>query len=127
MATVQSPTEFISTKTPPIVWVTTTDNTVVPITQPHVRGDSLAGLAEGQDPITVPLSSVQSVRARQPAPGKTRLLVLGSLVVAAGMAATLVGVGRAQGIRCVTPRPERVVVPERRFARRKSCCVAASQ
>ena len=97
MATVQSPTEFISTKTPPIVWVTKTDNTVVPITQPQVRGDSLAGLADGQDPITLPLSSVQSMRARQPAHGKTRLLVIGSIVVAAGMATTLVGVGRAQG------------------------------
>ena len=97
VAMVQSPTEFISTKTPPIVWVTKTDNTVVPITQPRVRGDSLAGLADGQDPITLPLSSVQSMRARQPAHGKTRLLVIGSIVVAAGMATTLVGIGRAQG------------------------------
>jgi len=81
--TVRSPAEFIPAKAPVVVWVTKTDHSVVPLERPQIKGDTLAGFFAG-DSIAMPLSSVHSIRARQPAPGRT-LFLLGGLTVAAAV------------------------------------------
>jgi len=70
---VRRPAQFIASKAPDIVWVTTTDNSQVVLLSPRVRGDTLGGLAEGVHYVEMPLSSVQSMRARQAAPRRTLL------------------------------------------------------
>ncbi len=47
VATVRRPAQFIASKAPDIVWVTTTDNSQVVLLSPRVRGDTLGGLAGG--------------------------------------------------------------------------------
>jgi len=85
---VRSPAEFIPAKTPVVVWVTKTDNSVVPLERAQIRADILAGFFEG-DSVEVPLSSVQSIRARQPAPARTVFLVGGLTLAAAVVTAQL--------------------------------------
>src|SRR6266702_3272463 len=86
VATVRRPAQFIATKAPQIVWVTTTDNSQVVLLSPRVRADTLGGLADGVHYVEMPLSTVQSMRARQPAPRRTLLLMGGITLVVATMA-----------------------------------------
>ena len=79
---VHSPAEYIRLKTPRIVWVTKTDNTVLRLQSPEVIADTLAGFVGGEY-VDMPLSSVQSMHARQAAPGRTVLLVRGLTVAGA--------------------------------------------
>ncbi len=87
VATVRRPAQFIVAKAPHVVWVTTTNNT-------RVRADTLGGLAEGAHYVEMPLSTVQSMRARQPAPRRT-LLLMGGVTLA--VAALAVSVSRGTG------------------------------
>src|SRR2546425_1627757 len=73
VATVRRPAQFIASKAPRIVWVTTTDNSQVALLSPRIRADTLGGLAEGGHYVEMPLATVQSLRARQPAPQRTLL------------------------------------------------------
>ena len=83
VATVRRPAQFITAKVPRVVWVTTTDNSQVALLSPRVRADTLGGLAEGVHYVEIPLSNVQSMRARQAAPRRT-LLLMGGLTLALG-------------------------------------------
>src|SRR6266568_318152 len=76
MVAVPSPAHFVATKSPRMVWVTKTDNTVVALQSPQIIADTLGGFVRG-DFIEMPLSSVQVMRARQAAPKHTLLLVGG--------------------------------------------------
>jgi hypothetical protein len=104
VATVRRPAQFITAKAPRIVWVTTTDNSQVALLSPRVRADTLGGLAEGVHYVEMPLSSVQSMRARQPAPRRTLLLVGGITLAVAGVAiAASRGGGPSSATACVNP------------------------
>ena len=84
LAAVPSPAQFVATKSPRMVWVTKTDNTVVALQSPQIIADTLGGFVKG-DFIEMPLSSVQVLRARQAAPRRTLLLV-GGVTVASVLA-----------------------------------------
>src|SRR5437762_13618986 len=88
VATVRRPAQFIASKAPQIVWVTTADNSQVALLSPRVRADTLGGLADGVHYVEMPLSTVQSMRARQPAPRRTLLLVGGASLAVAAIAAS---------------------------------------
>jgi len=84
---VSSPAQFVATKSPHMVWVTKTDNTVLALQSPQIIADTLGGFVRG-DFIEMPLSSVQVMRARQAAPKHTLLLV-GGVTLASAVAAAM--------------------------------------
>ncbi len=92
---VPSPAQYVSTKSPGLVWVTKTDNTVLALGSPHVVGDTLTGFVKGGDYMEMPLSSVQSMRASVAAPHRTALLV-GSVAVV-GAVATAFAIHKTSG------------------------------
>jgi hypothetical protein len=94
VATVRRPAQFIASKAPRVVWVTTADNGQVALLSPRVSADTLGGLAGGVHYVEMPLSNVRSMRARQPAPRRTLLLVGGLTLGVAVLAQT---VGRGAG------------------------------
>src|SRR5712691_3398175 len=93
VAPVRGPVEFIASKAPHVVWVTTAEYDELALVSPRVRADTLGGLAEGAHYIEMPLSTVQSMRARQPAPRRT-LLLMGGVTVAVATLAVSVARGR---------------------------------
>ncbi len=104
VATVRRPAQFIASKAPQIVWVTTADNSQVALLSPRVRADTLGGLAEGVHYVEIPLSNVQSMRARQAAPRRT-LLLMGGLTLALGtlVASASSGTGAPSSAPCIRP------------------------
>ncbi len=104
VATVRRPAQFIASKAPDIVWVTTTDNSQVVLLSPRVRADTLGGLAEGVHYVEMPLATVQSMRARQPAPRRTLLLVGGVTLAVAELAIEASsGRGPSSSAACINP------------------------
>lgn len=74
------PAEFISKNVPDVVWVTHSDNTVVPVTQPEIARDTLRGMLQGtQEPVVIPMDQVRTVQAKVPDRRKTVMLVVGGL------------------------------------------------
>ncbi len=71
---VANPQQFIDTKRPGQVWVTTPDNSVVALSHPEVQGDTLVGFANGTYR-AMPMADVKLIRARVAAPYRTALLV----------------------------------------------------
>jgi len=70
------PAEYLRTNSPDVVWVTYTNNAVVPVAQPEIAGDTLKGLRQGtSNPVTIPLDQVRSVQAKQPDHLKTAFLL----------------------------------------------------
>ncbi len=48
------PTVFIPEQNPPVVWVTYTDNSFVPVSEPKIVGDSLMGTWQGlAEPVAI--------------------------------------------------------------------------
>jgi hypothetical protein len=81
---VLAPATFVSQQQPELVWVHAADHAAhpIPLGQPRVVGDSLHGLWVGTgERLSLPLSGVQMV-ARQPAKGRTALLVASAALVA---------------------------------------------
>jgi hypothetical protein len=95
MGAVRHPALFVTRKQPHVVWVTKTNNAVLPVARPRVFGDTLGGFI-GRDYVQIPLDSVRSMRARQAAPLRTALLVgaaavsLGAVIVAFSAGGTMV-------------------------------------
>jgi len=105
---VPSPAHFVATKSPGMVWVTKTDNTVVALQSPQIIADTLGGFVKG-DFIEMPLSSVLSMRARQAAPRRTALLLSG--LTLGGAVALAIALHSPQGappgvLECVNVEPE---------------------
>ena len=74
------PDKFFATNSPDVVWVTYTNNSIVPVSQAEMAGDTLKGMRQGtQEPVAIPLDQVRSVQARLPDRTKTVLLVAGGL------------------------------------------------
>ncbi len=86
VATVRRPAQFIASKAPQVVLVTAAGNSKTTLLSPRVNADTIAGLADGVHYVEIPLSSVQSMRARQFAPRRTALLI-GGLTTAIGVLA----------------------------------------
>ncbi len=80
---------------PRIVWVTRTNNTVVQVLDPTIKRDTLRGKLNGER-VRIPLSDVQSVRAKVPDHRKTVLLVT-ALGVAAVSTVYVMGISQAGG------------------------------
>jgi hypothetical protein len=94
-ATVQpvpNPAQFIAQKHPPVLYVTYTDNSSVPVSQPHINGDTLYGTAPGvagSEAVAVALHDVSEIRAPQPDHKRTVLLIVAIGALTAGGAYTL--------------------------------------
>ena len=74
------PADFIQKNGPDVVWVTHANDTVVSVARPDIARDTLRGLREGtQEPVTIPMDQVRSVRAKVPDHTKTVMLVVGGL------------------------------------------------
>jgi hypothetical protein len=94
-------TQYVPQHNPPLVWVTYTDNSIVPVLRPKISGDSLVGTWQGlSEPVSIPLGQVKLVQARQEDRARTRWLV-GALTVfsAAGIYAITRATGNA--VMCV--------------------------
>ncbi|PYP33145.1 MAG: hypothetical protein DMD49_04020 [Gemmatimonadetes bacterium] len=102
-----APASYITARAPEMVWITKADNSVVQLASPKVMGDTLAGFV-GMDYVEMPLSNVQSLRARQRAPKRTALLIGGvTLATAGAIAAYLTRSANAtQTPECMDPEPE---------------------
>jgi len=74
------PAQYFAVNSPDVVWVTSTNNAVVPVAQAEIAGDTLKGMRQGtRQPVAIPLDQVQSVKARTPDKAKTAILVAGVL------------------------------------------------
>jgi hypothetical protein len=94
---VPSFTQYVPQHNPPLVWVTYTDNSIVPVLQPKISGDSLVGTWQGlSEPVSIPLGQVKLVQARQRDKGRTTWLIAGlSVLTAAGVYAIVQATGKS--------------------------------
>ena len=69
------PAQFIPQHHPQVVWVTATDNSYTPVSQPRIEGDSLKGIWSGlQDSVAISLNEIQYVQVKLASPRRTALL-----------------------------------------------------
>src|ERR1700741_5324129 len=88
------PAEFIPLHSPEVVWVTGTDDALVPVGGPHMVGDTLKGTWLGQmEPVAMPLSEIKTVQAKVKSPQRTILLFTVVGLAAGGAAYTLATAG----------------------------------
>jgi hypothetical protein len=74
------PAEFLAKNSPEIVWVTHVNNTIVPVSQPEISGDTLKGMWRGtQRPVAIPMGEIRRVQAKLPDRTKTVIFVAGAL------------------------------------------------
>jgi len=71
----------LSSKSINRIWITKANDSAIVLAEPQLRGDTLAGFVNGQYE-EMPLSDARSLRAREPAYGRTALLA-GALTAAA--------------------------------------------
>ena len=79
--------QFIDQKPPPVLYVTYTDNSSVPVSQPRISGDSLFGTAPGaagSEAVSVSLHDVSEIRAPQPDHKRTVELIVAIGALTAG-------------------------------------------
>ena len=110
VATVRGPGQFVVSQTPAVVWVTTADNRVVTLVWPQVKANTLVGLADGVRRVELPLSTVQTMRARQRARGRTALLAGGAIVGIAAFVSISHGTGPSLPQPCFNPN-DRIACP----------------
>jgi len=92
------PAEYVPKYSPTVVWVTATDNSYTPVSQPHIAGDSLEGTWVGlQEPVAIPLSQIQYVQAKMSSPKRTIMLVSGLAVVSTAVVYTFLTAGSGGG------------------------------
>jgi hypothetical protein len=110
------PAEFLAKNNPDVLWVTHANNTIVPVTQPEIAGDTLKGMWQGtQRRVAIPLSEVRRVRAKLPDSRKTAVLVT-TLGMAGVSAVYFLWISKAG------PRPEGVFCgPDQRGLAVPSC------
>jgi hypothetical protein len=69
------PARFIFEHSPDVVWVTYTNDSIVPVARPKIEGDTLWGMRQGtQEHVAIPLDQVRSVQAKVRNAAKTALL-----------------------------------------------------
>ena len=83
---VRDPARFIAESNPAVVYVTHNNGALLTITQPRVSGDSLVGTwAAVSQPLALPLSHLQRVRAVQRDGTRTTLAIAGASMIAVAM------------------------------------------
>jgi hypothetical protein len=104
---VESPGVYLESRSPETIMVTRADGTATIIQQPRFLSDTVFGWTQRGDEITVALSSVTEVKARQINPMRTALFSIASGAVVFVLATAAIGKGPE------TPEepPEDVVVP----------------
>jgi hypothetical protein len=110
------PAEFLAKNNPDVLWVTHANNTVVPVTQAEIAGDTLRGMWQGtQRRVAIPLNEVRRVRAKLHDSRKTALFV--TAMLGAGVSAVyFIWISQAG------PRPEGVFCgPDQRGLAVPSC------
>ena len=101
---VASPAQFIPKANPPLVYVMYNDNSIVPVVQPKVSGDTLLGTWAGlSEPVAIPFRDIQLVQAKQPARGRTRLLIAGLAALTAASVYTVLKVTGNAPATCTGP------------------------
>ena len=84
------PSVFIPEHNPPVVWVTYTDNSFVPVADPKIVGDSLLGTWQGlAEPVAISLTEIKTVQAKMPSPKRTILLATVLTAATVGVAYTI--------------------------------------
>ena len=84
---VVDPAQFITQTHPTVLYVTYSDNSSVPVSQPRISGDTLFGTAPGEggsEAVAVALHEVAQIRAPQPDHKKTVMLIAAVGVLTAG-------------------------------------------
>lgn len=90
------PAEYIPQHSPAVVWVTQTDNTVVPVAQPRIDGDTLRGTLRGlQEPVAISLKEIQTVQARMSSPQRTVILISSLGVITTAVVYTILTAGNS--------------------------------
>jgi hypothetical protein len=89
------PAALLTDAGPARVWVTQTDNTVVPVFDPLIRRDTLRGKLNGAR-VKIPMTHIRSIQAKMPDHARTAILAL-VLGVAAVSTLYVVGVSQAGG------------------------------
>lgn len=90
------PTAYIPQHSPAVVWVTHTNNTVIPVAQPRIIGDSLKGTRQGlEEPVAISLKEIQTVRARMSSPSRTIILISSLGVISTVTAFTILTAGNS--------------------------------
>jgi hypothetical protein len=88
------PAEFIPAHSPPVVWVTTNDNSYTPVARPEIVGDTLKGMWVGMsEPVAISLDEIRTVQAKMPSPKRTALLVTVLGLATGGVIYTMVTAG----------------------------------
>jgi hypothetical protein len=68
------PVSYLEYNAPPVVWVTYSNNTLVAVSEPEIKRDTLRGLLQGAR-IKIPVSDIREVQAKVPNHTKTAILV----------------------------------------------------
>ena len=84
----------IPEQAPERIWVTQRDQSVVLLYEPRVVRDTLVGYV-GSQKTKLPSASIQEIRVREPADGRTLLLVSGLVVAFGGVLYAVSGDGPA--------------------------------
>ena len=96
--------QFVPQRRPQLVWVTYTDNSIVPVMQPRISGDSLVGTWQGlSEPVAIPLNEVKLVQARQPDKRRTTWLIASLGVFTAAGVYALIQKTSGKSDACVPP------------------------
>ena len=86
--------EYLPIEHPANIWITRSDNTVVKMQAPKLLGDTLVGYVNGEFQ-EMKLSQTKQIQARRPQPGRTALLVGGSVLGVAALSTRIIGSGNA--------------------------------
>jgi hypothetical protein len=89
--------DFITAKRPGEIWITDTRGSVVKLEHPGFAGDTLVGFVNNKYREFLP-QDVAVVRAHQPAPGRTAVLVVGGVAVVTAAALVLKRSGNCQPV-----------------------------
>jgi hypothetical protein len=87
---VLDPAQFIAQQHPKVLYVTYSDNSSVPVSEPRISGDTLFGTAPGEaGGVAVPLHDLAQIRAVQRDHKKTVMLIVTVGALTAGGVYTL--------------------------------------
>ena len=94
------PAQFIPTHKPLLVWVTTTDNALTPVSGPEVVGDTLKGTWAGlQEPVAISLDQIQYVQVKRPSPKRTVILATVLTATVGGAIYSIATAGNSGAVR----------------------------
>ncbi|HUL50263.1 MAG TPA: hypothetical protein VLT79_09645 [Gemmatimonadales bacterium] len=106
-ATVGYPAEYVSMRSPSHVWIKTADKNEVELFNPQIKGDSgdtLVGFAGKTGAyLEIPVSSVQTMKAKEAATGRTMIVVGATAIGSALLLTAVMGNGGTGGANVCFP------------------------